>query len=41
MHVINAIRQALNIAAAMLGLVAVAMLTFALAVWGAVATVVP
>jgi hypothetical protein len=41
MHLINAVRQALALAAAMLGLVAVAMITFALAIWGALASVVP
>lgn len=41
MHLIKGLRDTLGIAAAMLGLVLVAGVTFALAIWAAAATVVP
>lgn len=41
MHLIKVLHDALGVAAAMLGLVTIAVVTFALAIWAAAATVVP
>jgi hypothetical protein len=41
MQLIRALADGLAVAAAMLGCIAVAVITFALAVWAAVASVVP
>jgi hypothetical protein len=41
MRRLKALHDALGVAAAMLALIVIAAVTFALAIWGAVATVVP
>lgn len=41
MHLIKVLHDALGVAAVMLGLVTIAVVTFALAIWAAAATVVP
>lgn len=41
MHLIKVLHAALGVAAAMLGLVTIGVVTFALAIWAAAATVLP